>query len=422
MRLLLLIFLLGTLATAQSQANSPPNNPPSTRVSAAQPLWELDIGRNEPTTDFPFPNSRVVSDEKRVFYLQAGQLKAVDVKTGQQLWSFRVGNGAQLKYTSGSLLAITEQGKVWALEPPTGRVRWSRAVDEYGVYALAKETLYTAEVGRLRALDLHTGKTKWQTDEPSLGPATPFVVVKDRIFASMSVADTYSDQISIYNAQTGERLGQIPRSPLAILNHQIFSQDNWFLIDRPDDVYLDVHDLRTGRRLESRTYSVENRVKGGNWDGKVAVSSAVYVSGGGNIACFPLEQPGGNAKPDFIKVPQLDVTWVAGPFNETFLLEWRNALWLVRQTAKDSCAPINLPEQGHKVASGKIARVDISGNGFYLILKTGMFYAVNLRTHEIAQKLKFAASTFGPTHVVGDTLIVQAANKLLAFALPQLKP
>ncbi len=51
-----------------------------------------------------------------------------------------------------------------------------------------------------------------------------------------------------------------------------------------------------------------------------------------------------------------------------------------------------------------------------------MFYAFDLRTGETVLKRKLAASTF-PVHVVGDTLVVQAGNKLLAFALPEeLKP
>ncbi len=56
--------------------------------------------------------------------------------------------------------------------------------------------------------------------------------------------------------------------------------------------------------------------------------------------------------------------------------------------------------------------------GLYLSLRNGMFYALDLRTGETVLKLRLAASTF-PTYVVGDTLVIQAGNKLLAFALPK---
>lgn len=116
------------------------------------------------------------------------------------------------------------------------------------------------------------------------------------------------------------------------------------------------------------------------------------------------------------------MTWLAGPFDGTFLLEWQRALWLVRQRQKNSCAPIKLLEQGRKLDSGTIARIKVTGNGMYLGLKNGTFYVINLQTGETVLRLE-ANATFSPSHVVGDTLIVQAGNELLAFALPkELRP
>lgn len=84
---------------------------------------------------------------------------------------------------------------------------------------------------------------------------------------------------SIFDLQTGRFLGDAnTRGPLAIRNQQVFFQNDWFLIDYPDHVYIDVHDLRTGERLEDRTYSVENRVTGSYWSSKVAVAGAISIS------------------------------------------------------------------------------------------------------------------------------------------------
>lgn len=417
MRLLLLLALLiGSPTTAQRQ--SPPNSsPPEQMVSNAHPLWKLDVRRLEP--EMSSPNLDIVSDSERVFYLQGGQVKAVDAKTGQQVWAFRVGKWAQLKYAPGSLVAITEKGKIYALELRTGRVRWSKTGYE-GFYSADEEALYIAEEGRLRALDLETGRTRWTTDAPLISPYKSLTVSKNYIFIPMAVADAMSAATLIFDARTGKSVGEAStRGPLAILDQRAFFRNDWFHVDYPDRFYIDVHNLRTGKLLEDRTYSVENRVKGDNWNSKVAISGAVYISGGGNIACFPLAQPGGDAKPDFIRVPEGDVTWLAGPFEGTFLLEWRGAVWLVRQSARDNCAPINLLERGHRIGSGKPARFSFLRKGLYLSLKNGSFYAVDLQTGKIGLKLKFATSSFGPTHVVGDTLIVQVGNNLLAFALPR---
>ena len=401
-----LLYVSVSQAAAQSAAQE---------VSSVRPLWQLEIRRNEPVKDFLGP--RVVSNKARVFYLQGGLVKAVSAKTGRQLWTYQIGKWAQLRYSSGWLLAIAHSGKVVALEPQTGRVRWSKSGNAFGFDARKGEILYLAGTGKLSAVNLETGKTQWQT-RTSFGFDRNFTVIKNRIFVPVSVIDTYSDQVEIYNVRTGKRLGKASRMPLATLNNQVFAKDNWFLIDYPDDIYINVYSLKTAKLLERRTYSVKNRVRGNDWNSKIAVTNAVYISGGGNLACFPLSAPGGKAKPNFIRVPRGDVQWLAGPHNGTFLLEWQGALWLVRQQQKP-CTPIALQKQGTRLATGKLARTDVVKNGMYIGLKNGTFYAIDTRTGRVLLELALRSYTFGPTHVVGNTLVIQAGHRLFAYPLPE---
>ena len=399
------LLYAGIFQTSASQA--------APREVSSPPLWRLEIPRNEPPKDFLGP--RVVSDQARVFYLQGGQVKAVNAATGRQLWTYPIGKWAQLRYSSGWLLAITHNGKVVALEAQTGRVRWSKSGNAFGFDSGKGEILYLAEAGKLSAVNLETGKTRWQT-RTSFGFDRNFTVVEDRIFVPVGVIDTFSDQVEIYNARTGKRLGKASRMPLATLNDQVFAEDNWFLIDYPDDSYINVYSLKTAKLLERRTYSVTNRVRGNDWNSKVAVNDAVYISGGGNVACFPLSAPGGRAKPNFIRVPRGDVQWLAGPHNGTFLLEWRKSLWLVRQNRKP-CQPIVL-QKGKKLGEGSLARISAVKNGLYIGLRNGTFYGVNTKTGRVVLELALHSYAFGPTHVVGNTLVIQAGNRLLAYPLP----
>ena len=400
------------------------------------PLWQLEIPRNEPPKDFL--GHRVVSDQARVFYLQAGQVKAVDAATGRQLWTRQIGKWTQLRYSSGRLLAITYGGKVVALNAQTGRVHWRKK----GIYAgfeglytgltIARKTFYLAESGGdIKAFDLNTGRLLWRTKEPFLQPnGSPYnkkslTVIRDRIFVqsvssgAITTTDTY-----IYDAKTGKFLSVASSyGPLATIGSKVFFvQDNFVTwLDYPDLFELNVYNWRTGKRLEKRTYSVKNRVKGNDWSSKIAVTNAVYISGGGNVACFPLAAPGGKAKPNFIRVPQGDVQWLAGPRNGTFVLEWQNILWLVRQNRKP-CKPITL-QRGTKLGKGSLARISAVKNGLYIGLKNGTFYAVDTRNARVVLKLELRSYAFGPTHVVGDTLVIQAGNRLLAYPLPKaLKP
>ena len=362
-------------------------------------MWQVEISRNEPVKDFL--GERVVSDEARVFYLQGGRVKAVDAATGRQLWTYQIGKWAQLKYGSGWLLAITHGGKVVALEPQTGRIRWSRMGTGF-IYATDDKSLYIAEEQGLRALDLETGATKWLTRKPFFSAFEPFLVVQNRIFIFMVNGDAMSAKTYIYDARAGKYLGKADtRGPLAVLNQKVFFQNDWFQIDYPDNAHINVYNLQTGKLHEKRTYSVKNRVKSSNWSIEMAVSNAVYISGGGNIACFGLAAPGGEAKPNFIRVPHGDVQWLAGPHNGTFLLEWQGALWLVRQQQKP-CTPVTLQKQGIRLTVGKLnrtdtvkTRVDTVKNGMYIGLKNGTFYAVNTNTGRVGLELSLRTHTFG---------------------------
>ena len=395
--------------------------------ASSPPLWQLEIPRNEPPKDFLGP--RVVSDQARVFYLQGGQVKAVNAATRRQLWTYQIGKWAQLRYGSGWLLAITYNGKVVALNAQTGRVHWSR-MGAGVIYAVDDKSLYVAEEQKLYALDLATGKEKWLTREPFFNAWEPFTAIKNRIFVYVVNGDAIFAETYIYDARTGKRLGKADtRDLLAILDQKVFFQNDWFQADYADNAYINVYDLQTGKLLEERTYTVKNRTSGSDWSIAMAVSKAVYISGGGNIACFPLSAPGGKAKPNLIRVPRGDVQWLAGPRHGTFLLEWQDNLWLARQQQRP-CTPIVLQKQGIRLTAGKLAhtdivrtRVDTMKNGMYIGLKNGTFYAVNTKTGGVVLELALRSYAFGPTHVVGNTLVIQAGNRLLAYPLPEsLKP
>ena len=391
----------------------------SQKVSSP-PLWQLEIPRNEPPKDFLGP--RVVSDQTRVFYLQGGQVKAVNAATGRQLWTYQIGKWAQLRYSPGWLLAITHHGKVVALNAQTGRVRWRKA-DIYSNFTAAGNTLYAADPRGVEAFDLTTGQPLWHTAKFPFSPTgtvyndAPLTVVGNALFIQNVVFDAMSTNVRVYSTETGRFLLRTASfGPVGVTDRQVFFVSDFpAQLDYPDRINLAVYDSRTSKMSE-RVYSVKGRVRGQEWNSKVAVTDAVYISGGGNVACFPLSAPGGKAKPDFIRVPRGDVQWLAGPRHGTFLLEWQKSLWLVRQNRKP-CKPIVL-QKGTRLGEGSLARISAVKNGLYLGLRNGTFYAVDTNTGRVVLELALHSYTFGPTHVVGNTLVVQAGNRLLAYPLP----
>ena len=311
-------------------------------AAATSPLWRLEVRRDGPVSDTL--GSSVANDEARVFYVQAGQVRAVSATTGKPLWTFQVGNGAQLRYGSGRVLAVTARGKIYALEPATGQVRWARADDaraDFPVYAVSDGILYIAKSKKLRAINLGTGGTKWTTRVPSFVPFEPFTFIRNRVFVFTVSGDAMNATTSIFDARSG------------------------------------------------------------------------------NVACFALEQPRRTAKPDLIRVPDGEVTWLEGPYRGVFVLGWRSAVWLVRARRDDPCSPVDLLRQGNRLGPGRVARVTALGENLYVGLRSGAFYAIDARSGQVGVRLEFPAANFGPALVAGKTLVVRAGNELFAFKLPE---
>ena len=276
-------------------------------------------------------------------------------------------------------------------------------------------------IQELIAVNLETGKTKWTTRVPSFAPFEPFTFIKNRVFIFTVSGDAMNATTSIFGERTGRFLGEADTyGPLAAVEGRVFFQDSFFPLDYPDDVFVNVHDLRTGKRLERRTYRVVNRVTGNYSSSEMAAGlGALYVSGGGNLACFVLKLPGRTTKPDFIRVPDGEVTWLEGPYRGVFVLGWRSAVWLVRAQRDDPCSPVDLLQQGNRLGPGRVARVTALGENLYVGLRSGAFYAVDARSGQVGVRLELSTSDFGPILVAGETLIVQAGNEMLAFRLPE---
>ncbi len=119
--LILLLALLGGMATAQEMhprtsyggRGKPSQNVASFKadVPTATPRWRLDIRgalRQEPWSPEggSFSDPYVLSGKQRLFYIRAGELRVVDVRTGRQLWAFGVVQGARLEVGADHLIVV----------------------------------------------------------------------------------------------------------------------------------------------------------------------------------------------------------------------------------------------------------------------------------------------------------------------------
>src|SRR3954451_13970380 len=113
------------------------------------------------------------------FQSNAGEVWAVNTKTGKALWRKRIGTlaAASPAYMDGRVFATTLSGKITALDSKTGRVEWARnlgARSESSPLAMRGNIYFGAENGRVYAMRARDGKILWTyktSGDVTAGPA-----------------------------------------------------------------------------------------------------------------------------------------------------------------------------------------------------------------------------------------------------------
>jgi outer membrane protein assembly factor BamB len=149
-------------------------------VRNGRALWSDTLARTgglTPLSSLADISGRPVIDRGLVFAnSHAGRIVAIDIRTGERVWTIDVG-GTQRPWVAGDFVyVITDDAKVMCIRRADGRVRWIRQLDAY------------------RNAEGRTGAISWS------GP----VLVSDRLIALSS--EGYAVSISPY---TGEVLGQV---------------------------------------------------------------------------------------------------------------------------------------------------------------------------------------------------------------------
>ena len=197
---------------------------------------------------------------------------------------------------------------------------------------------------------------------------------------------------------------------------------------------MNAFDLRSGKPLDNDIFNLNRAAVSNNpgahpspWeDGrKLVYENTLYVeakrlgTAHANVARFALGSQG-TSRSAFVK-PGPNLEWLAGPYRDKlFVLEREGGKrrFRVGDVGGSSLAPIPF-DDAYQVGANPISRLDLIDNGLYVGHTDGQFVAVNIRTGRAFFHFRTDAKNFGPTHVVGDTLVVQAGDELFAFTLPK---
>ncbi len=411
-------------------------------VPAATPLWGLDLrGALRQETWSPetgqVSDPYVVSDSRRLFFVRAGKLRALGARTGRQLWTFNVTGPVRFEVRAGSLVVVGQRS-VYGLNARTGRVRWSRSyrapVETFSVH----RDLLTFIVGeRLVVTDLATGRERWRvrglyglTRDPHHAVTA---VAGSVLFLELGYYSlTSSPDVFAFDVKTGEQLWRVRSHflPLSVADGKVYLpyDDALTRQERPGRLTLDVLELRSGRRVGQHVYNLNGSdqtvyTTPDLWNyGRAAVDGGILYleahklsSRRTGLARFRLEDPAAAA---FVQ-PGARFTWLAGPYRgKLFVLGRQDKKRLLICSLTAPTLPIRWRGTG-PVNVNPVSRLDLLGNGLYVGHTDGHFYAANIRTGRTVFSFQTDTRNFGPTRVVGNTLVIQAGSELLAFKLPR---
>ena len=114
-----------------------------------------------------------IAEEGKVFTFAGSKLIALDATTGKRLWTYGKDLTPYITYQSGILYRLTIDHKPYALNAKTGKAKWqsgtSTWIDTYNrTEALIPtvDTLYVIKGSTTFALDIQSGKLRWEANEP----------------------------------------------------------------------------------------------------------------------------------------------------------------------------------------------------------------------------------------------------------------
>ncbi|MNB84098.1 outer membrane biogenesis protein BamB [compost metagenome] len=382
---------------------------------AAVTVWSsaMDVQADETAIG----RGSAVTGGGKVYFIQQGQLLALNAQTGKRIWKYGAKLSAPLLYENGVIYASSQTGTIYAVTAATGKNLWSSSAPSKNPRQLLIDQGQLFAVNSdIQAYNLQTGKLQWKDNYSE--PLWQAVQVQgELVLAEDTVSGAYSyDVLRAFDRKTGKQLWEAGNysMPVAAGKGTLISQRTSNLLQMVALPTLDTLDARTGKVLGTAEYNPENI----NPDEALSSSGQAWISGnqlyinqGNTVYSYAADaDPAKAAKTTYSAAGGgKDLMYAAGPYDGRILFSDGETVYGVKTANR----------QGVSYYGGaSIARFDLLGHGMYIAKADGQLVAVNLLTGAQVLQLKTSGKAFGPTLLENGMILVQSKGKITAIKEP----
>ncbi|OMF17866.1 hypothetical protein BK131_07925 [Paenibacillus amylolyticus] len=401
-------------------------------VPELKPSWTAKVD-NYLNMNETYVGVNAIAEEGKVFTFAGSKLIALDATTGKRLWTYGKELTPYITYQNGVLYGLTIDHKPYALNAKTGKAKWqsgtSTWIDTYNrTEALIPtvDTLYVIKGSTTFALDIQSGKLRWEADEPlGEGHGTEYLeesngVVLRTFFVQGALTST---QLNAYDKKTGKKLwGHFGQGEaIQIKDGLVYSADYYSSMLGNDESSperkwkVNAYNLKTGVLKGTQEYKWTMPgdppyVNG--YGGIFSNKDKLYILQGNTIAEYPLNLTKSGTAP---------LRTFHRPYGE-------NMVWLGVTQERLIFKNGNTGElTGIKLANGQevqwqgdapVSQIDVYGKGMYRAQRNGTLLALNMLSGQPVFRVSTGGDIHNTTLKTNGMIIVQAEGKLLGVKLP----
>ncbi|PWV95212.1 outer membrane protein assembly factor BamB [Paenibacillus cellulosilyticus] len=396
-----------------------------TNIPLATPRWSIELSKS--TQDIIYGNPSVVTAGNNVLFVKSGVLNAINESNGKTQWTFGKKLQMQAVAIAGNdVLVFDDSGVVYRVDTKSGKgsklfqLMNAKGTKPDAINMLmaseAEGIVYVLNSTTVAAVDLTSGKLKWRNDEFFNTNQPQLVNGKLLFYAIESGALTVGTTYAI-DPKTGKTLWRLAGSHSALLGtdgDKLYFEDQWPNVDDAENAIakLDVVSLTTGELIESKSYPSPQTSTGTivQRSSQIVIDgNDLYIGAGGSgVYRYGLQADPTTSKPAYISV---NGSWIAGPYNGKLYFSQADNMGLFGNKLLDHTY---IPYDG---VDNPISRLDLIDSGMYIGQTDGSILAYNVKTGKAQFRYESHARNYGPFQTAGNTLIVQADNKLYGFLL-----